>query len=167
MICQFCKKREASIHFTNVVGNKVDKIHICHQCAEEKGFDYLKKSNFAMGDLISGLFESSATEAETGTTKTSCPNCGTVFATFKKVGKLGCSQCYESFEAELLPLLRSIHGNTTHMGKVPKRFCQQVNLQRRVMELQEELSRAVEREEYERAAEIRDEIKTLKQCDNP
>ncbi len=166
MICQFCKTREASIHFTNVVGKKVNKIHICHHCAEEKGFDYLKKSNFAMGDLLSGLFESSAEQMESGSTKNKCPNCGTHFANFKKVGRLGCSQCYESFEAELLPLLRSIHGNTTHMGKVPKRFCRQVNLHRRVRELQEELGRAVEREEYERAAEIRDEIKNLRQCEN-
>jgi protein arginine kinase activator len=165
MICQFCKKREATIHFTNVVGNKVNKIHICHHCAEEKGFDYLKKSNFAMGDLISGLFETSSEQMEPGSTKDKCPNCGMNFESFKKMGRLGCSHCYESFESELLPLLRSIHGNTTHMGKVPKRFCQHVNLQRKVRELQEELGRAVEREDYERAAEIRDELKTLRRCE--
>jgi protein arginine kinase activator len=165
MICQFCKKNEATIHFTNVAGNKVEKIHICPQCAEEKGFDYLKKSNFAMGDLISGLFESAAGAVEAKSEKNRCPNCGRSYSDFKTVGRLGCSQCYDHFQEQLMPLLRSVHGNTRHLGKYPKRFGKRVKLKRRVVELQEELARAIEIENYERAAKLRDEIRTLKESE--
>lgn len=166
MICQFCKKREATIHFTNMVGSKVEKIHICPHCAEEKGFDYLKKSNFAMGDLLAGLLNSEVKTEKAEKKKDGCPNCGRSYSAFKKVGKLGCSQCYDFFHQQLMPLLRSVHGNTRYLGKVPKRFGAQVNLRRRVVKLQEELNRAVEQEEFERAAELRDRIKSLKESVN-
>lgn len=163
MLCQICKSREATVHFTNVIANKIEKIHLCHQCAEEKGFDYLKKSNFAMGDLVAGLLNTAAEKSEQTTKRRCCPNCGSSYATFKKLGRLGCSECYDFFKAQLIPLLRSVHGNTRHLGKVPGRFGRQVTRKRRVQELQEELLRAVEVEEYERAAELRDEIRKLKE----
>jgi len=164
MICQICKNREATIHFTNVVGTNVEKIHLCETCAEDKGFDYLKKSNFTMSDLLVGLVDTSAGTGGKGKGKGAnvCPNCGHSYRSFKKSVLLGCPSCYEHFEAQLLPVLRSIHGNTRHIGKVPKRFRASLKLKRRVIELEEELARAVELEQYERAAELRDEIKCLK-----
>ncbi len=161
MICKFCKKREATIHFTNVIGNKVEKIHICPQCAEEKGFDYLKKSNFAMGDLVAGLLDSALADTDASGEKC-CPNCNRNYESFKKVGRLGCSDCYDFFQDQLIPLLSSIHGKTSHLGKVPRRFRNRVNVSRRVLELEEELNRAIVCEQYERAAELRDEIKKLR-----
>ncbi len=161
MLCQVCKKREATIHFTNVVGSKVEKIHICPHCAEEKGFDYLKKSNFAMGDLVAGLLDSAISDADTDEGRGKCPNCRRSYDSFKKVGRLGCSNCYDFFQEQLIPLLSSIHGNTRHLGKIPKRFRDRVNIGRRVLEMEEELSRAIACERYERAAELRDEIKRL------
>lgn len=160
MICQICRNHEATIHFTNVVGNKVEKIHLCETCAEDKGFDYLKKSNFSMSDLLVGLVDSSVRAGGKGGNV--CPNCGHNYRSFKKSVLLGCSRCYEHFQAQLLPVLRSIHGNTRHIGKVPKRFRAGLKLKRRVIELEEELARAVELEQYERAADLRDEIKCLK-----
>jgi protein arginine kinase activator len=162
MICQFCKEREATIHFTNVVGSKVEKIHICPQCAEEKGFDYLKKSNFAMGDLVAGLLDSALADAEGEEGKGRCPNCNRSYEFFKKVGRLGCSICYEHFQDQLIPLLSSIHGNTRHRGKVPKRYRDRVKAGRRILELEEELGRAVTCERYEEAARLRDEIRRLR-----
>lgn len=161
-MCQVCKKREATIHFTNVVGSKVEKIHICPQCAEEKGFDYLKKSNFAMGDLVAGLLDSAVADTDADEAMGRCPNCHRSYESFKKVGRLGCSNCYDFFQEQLIPLLSSIHGNTRHLGKVPKRFRERVNASRRVVALEEELGRAIAREQYERAAELRDEIKRLR-----
>lgn len=161
MQCQFCKQREATIHFTNVEGAKVREIHICAPCAEERGFDELKKSNSAMSDFIAGLFDSAFAAAEKGATADACPNCGTSYSTFQEVGRLGCSQCYEFFKKQLIPLLRSIHGNTWHLGKAPRRLGVAVSVKRRVKELQGELERAIQAEQYERAAAIRDEIKKL------
>ncbi|MCK4235960.1 MAG: UvrB/UvrC motif-containing protein [Candidatus Krumholzibacteria bacterium] len=163
MLCQVCKKREATIHFTNVVGKNVEKIHLCSHCAGEKGFDYLKKSNFAMEDLLAGLLGAAAKAAESKKGRNRCPNCGTSYVSFKKAGKLGCSQCYDFFEAQLVPILRSIHGDTRHLGKVPGRFREKVSFKRRISELQDELNRAVEIERYEKAAELRDEIKRIKE----
>ncbi|MDD4856496.1 MAG: UvrB/UvrC motif-containing protein [Candidatus Krumholzibacteria bacterium] len=161
MLCQFCKKREATIHFTNVENHKVRAIHICPQCAEERGFDELKKSNFAMTDFVAGLFDSAFAAAEKGVSMDSCPNCGTSYSAFQEVGRLGCSQCYEFFQKQLIPLLRSIHGNTHHLGKIPQRYGRQVSLRRKVRDLQEQLELAIQLEQFERAAELRDEIRKL------
>ena len=165
MLCQFCKKREATIHVTNVENNKVRAIHICSQCAEERGLDQLKKSNFAMTDFVAGLFDSAFAAAEKGVSLDSCPNCGTSYSVFQEVGRLGCSQCYEFFQKQLTPLLRSIHGNTRHLGKVPQRFGKQVSLRRRVRELQEALELAIQLEQFERAAQLRDEIRKLSESE--
>lgn len=161
MLCQFCKKREATIHVTNVESSAIREIHICKQCAEERGFDELKKSNFSMTEIVAGLFDSAFAAAEKGVSSDCCPNCGTSYSAFQDVGRLGCSQCYEFFGKQLLPLLRSIHGNTRHLGKIPQRFSRQVRMRREVRKLQEELQTAVQLEQYERAAELRDEIRAL------
>jgi protein arginine kinase activator len=161
MLCQFCKKREATIHVTNVENNKVRAIHICPQCAEERGFDELKKSNFAMTDFVAGLFDSAFAAAEKGASLDSCPNCGTSYSAFQEVGRLGCSQCYEFFQKQLIPLLRSIHGNTRHLGKIPQRYGRQVSLRRKARDLQEQMELAIQLEQFERAAELRDEIRKL------
>jgi protein arginine kinase activator len=164
MFCQFCKKREATIHVTNVENNKVRAIHICALCAQQRGFDELEKSNFAMTDFVAGLFDSAFAAAEKGVAPDSCPNCGTSYSAFQEMGRLGCSQCYEFFQKQLMPLLRSIHGNTRHFGKIPRRFGKQVSLRRKARELQEELDLAVQLEQFERAAELRDEIRKLSEC---
>ena len=161
MLCQFCKKREATIHVTNVESNAIRAIHICATCAEERGIDELKKSNFAMTDFVAGLFDSAFAASEKEAGSESCPNCGTSYSGFQEMGRLGCSQCYEFFQKQLLPLLRSIHGNTRHSGKIPQRFGKQVSLRRKVRKLQEELDAAIQLEQYERAAELRDEIRKL------
>lgn len=161
MLCQICKKREATIHFTNVVGSDVQKIHLCKYCAEEKGFDYLKKSNIEKSDLLSGLIDSSLGGGAATEKGDRCGNCGMKYSAFKKNGVLGCSHCYEKFDRHLHPLLRSIHGNTRHTGKVPPRFMKEVSGKRRIMSLREELDKVIAEENYERAAEIRDEIREL------
>lgn len=160
MLCQVCKKREATIHVTNVEGSKVSAIHICRECAEERGFDELKKSNFAANDFVAGLFDTAFADQKIKAGD-ACPNCGTSYDTFQNVARLGCSECYEFFQKQLLPLLRGIHGNTRHAGKVPRRFGPQVSRRRQVRKLQEELELAVQLEQYERAAVLRDEIRKL------
>ncbi len=166
MVCQFCKTREATIHVTNVEGSaegssKVRAIHICAQCAENRGLDEIKKSNFQMTDFVAGLFDSAFAAAEKGTAPGCCPNCGTSYSAFQDMGRLGCSQCYEFFQEQLMPLLRSIHGETRHTGKAPRRLGRRVSVRRRVRELQDELELAVQLEEFERAARLRDQIRVL------
>ncbi len=160
MKCQFCGKNNATIHFTNVVGDKVQKIHICRQCAETKGFDYLKKSNFEKNDLIVGLVERPPSSRGS---RRRCSNCGRTFAAFSKSAGLGCSKCYDSFAEEIAEVLKRIHGNARHLGKSPRRFCDgKVNTRRRIRALEDELRVSIEVENYERAALLRDEIAQLR-----
>ena len=161
MICQFCKKREATIHFTNVDGERVQKIHICRACAEEKGFDYLKKSNFEKTDLLAGLLSSALPEKKS--TRRKCSHCGRTYAAFVKTAGLGCSKCYESFGEDVEKVLKRIHGNARHLGKSPRRHCSdKINARRRIRALEDELNIAVGVEDYERAARLRDEIHYLR-----
>lgn len=164
MLCQFCRKRSATIHFTNVVGSDVQKIHICRECAEEKGFEYLKKSNFEKHDLIAGLMSAAAPQRERGPrTVNKCANCGRTYALFSKSASLGCSKCYECFGTDIAKVLKRVHGNARHLGKAPRRYCsERTNTRRRIRDLREELRAAVECENYERAAELRDEIDGLR-----
>ena len=130
--------------------------------ADEKGFEYLKKSNFEKGDLLAGLMNLAAESGAAPKTRKRCPGCGRTYAAFKKTGKLGCSQCYDVFSDQLEQVLRSIHGDTRHKGKMPERFDARIDHGRRIVELQNELGRVIELEQYERAAEIRDEIAELR-----
>jgi protein-arginine kinase activator protein McsA len=90
-----------------------------------------------------------------------CPACGLTFADFRASGRLGCHQDYEHFKKQLLPLLEKIHGATQHTGKIPLRLGQRVEKQKVLTALRKDLNAAIQREEYERAAELRDKIKVL------
>lgn len=161
MICQICKENQATIHLTQQKNDRVVKIHVCRRCAEEKGFDYLEKSNYALGNIISGLFGDS-TDAVRMKKKTEvCDLCGTSHEDFRNVAKLGCSECYELFKPHLLSVLRNLHVKTQHFGKFPKSRGERAKTVRKVTLLKEELERAIAEECYERAAEIRDELKEL------
>ena len=163
MLCQFCKTRTATIHFTNVDGGNVQKIHICRQCAEEHGFEELKNSNFEKHDLIAGLVDAAPTGTPGRKSAGRCPNCGRTYAAFSKSASLGCSKCYECFDADIVKVLKRIHGNARHLGKVPRRFCTDgATTRRKITELRNALRAAVEAENYERAAELRDEIEALR-----
>ena len=161
MLCQICKKNQATIHMTQQKKDRVVKVHVCRRCAEEKGFDYLEKSNFAMGNLISGLFASPPEGQHREKNAYACPNCGTSYDDFKEIARLGCSECYEFFKAQLLPVLRNLHIKTQHLGKFPSSRGAHADDIKRITLLQEELERAVREECYERAAEIRDEIREI------
>jgi len=161
MKCQFCRERDAIIHVTNVVGNDVQKIHACRVCAESKGFDNLKKSNFEKNHLLAGLIDSTLPEKK-GEGKR-CGHCGRTYAAFSKSAGLGCSKCYDSFGEDIEKVLKRIHGNARHLGKSPRRYCtEKVNARRRIRALEDELRISVEVENYERAARLRDEIVDLK-----
>jgi protein arginine kinase activator len=161
MKCQFCGKEAATLHFTNVVGNDIQKIHICRACAQAKGFDSLKNSNFEKNDLLVGLVGS--VSQEQGDRKRRCEHCGRTYEAFSKSAGLGCSKCYDSFGEDIANVLKRIHGNARHLGKSPRRYCtDKVNARRRIRALEDELRISVELENYERAAHLRDEIADLR-----
>jgi len=167
MKCDICRQKEATIHFTEIIDDKKNELHICEECAKEKGIDISPENvNIDISNLISSIVTVDDDEAvENGNLR--CKSCGINYKTFKDIGRFGCSDCYESFEPLIRPLLRKIHAAKQHVGKVPPsvhdgrdRTAQARNNER--VRLNGELKAAIETENYEQAAALRDKIKKLK-----
>jgi len=161
MQCQICKKNDATIHLTEISGGKRTEIHVCESCAVEQ--DIAVKSHIPINELLSNLLASQPTEEEiAGSTEQEavCPNCGFTLAQFQKEGTLGCPADYEVFEKMLLPLIEKAHdGGTTHVGKIPSSTPLDTKEQMQLLNLRQQLEAAVQSEDYELAAKLRDEIK--------
>ncbi|MBO8172716.1 MAG: UvrB/UvrC motif-containing protein [Bacillaceae bacterium] len=165
MRCQECGERPATLHFTKIVNGEKTELNLCEQCAQEKG-DLLNQGTdaFSIHHLLSGLMnfdQNIPTAPERSERALRCETCGLTYNQFAKSGRFGCSNCYKSFSPKLDPLFRRIHGNTTHSGKVPTRAGGQIKLKRELQSLKDELKRSIEEEAFERAAEIRDQIREL------
>ena len=162
MLCQICGKNPASVHFTEIHDNKMSEIHVCERCAEDKGMHMpAEQHKFEIADLLAGMVDTMTHTDEERVGHVQCPRCGLLYSPLKETGRLGCSECYSAFQFQLRPLLRRIHGDTRHRGKVPTRDGEGVSRSRQIQRLHDELQRAVEREEFEKAASIRDEIRKL------
>ncbi len=162
MVCQVCSKSPATVHFTEIHDNKMSEIHVCDRCAEERGLQAAsKKGKFDIADLLAGMVDGMTSTEEERVGSVQCPRCGLLYSAFKETGRLGCAECYTAFQFQLRPLLRRIHGDTRHRGKAPTRDGVGANRSRQIHRLHDELQRAVEREEFEHAASIRDEIRRL------
>lgn len=164
MFCQECKERPATVHLTQMInGNKIET-HLCEECAAQKGavmFDLDNK--FSISNLLGSFFGNNYNipEMKANAQLSSCPDCGMNFNDIRQTGKLGCARCYTSFERELQPSLRRIHGNRQHIGKIPLRGGEKVLLKRQIEKLKSDLQQSVANEEYEKAAQIRDQIKEI------
>lgn len=150
------------MHLTQISGEKMQKVDLCEECAKEKGVN--DPAAFSFADMLLGLGASEQVEKASGKKEAACPACGFTHADFKKSGRLGCPVCYQHFSEGLISLLKSMHKGVRHVGKVPKRFKQlkkAIDTSDRLKELQRKLAKAIESEKYERAAELRDEIRAL------
>ena len=157
MLCDVCQKNSATVHLTEIINEKVVEMHVCQPCAKSKAQELNEQLNIS--DFLGGL----AAMSELGIHKQSlkCSVCGLSYDEFKKNGRLGCSRCYVTFRQQLLPFLKRIHGLIKHTGKTPFDLDKEVTVQVELKELSKRLERAVQLEEYEEAAKLRDEIKSL------
>ena len=158
MQCDICGKGEATVHLTEIINEQVTKLHLCEECAKEKGAEM--EEHFGLANLLAGLVDLEHPLETAKEKKLKCPSCGLTYNDFKKIGKLGCGQCYETFKMYLVPLLKRIHGFDAHVGKMPggkgkAAKTKKVNIE----DLKRRLQRAIELEEFEEAAQLRDEIK--------
>lgn len=160
--CELCNKHPAAVHYTEIAESQVTKRFICRSCAEKRGIlDVPSKPAAALQELLS-LPAQAAREAEVrAVPDLQCRSCGLVFSQFRRSGRLGCPACYVAFESELVPLLRKIHAHARHSGKSPRDFATKSELRQRVEDLRRELERAVRAEDYERAAALRDQIRSV------
>jgi protein arginine kinase activator len=157
MKCQNCGERTANVHLTQIVDNEMTTVHLCEPCAAEKGVDTgPSPGNAPLSDFLAQM----GREAESQGDEARCETCGLSLARFKRVGRLGCADCYRSFEQHLRKLFRSLHGNTQHVGKVylPSDPTE-ADRTARIASLRRRLQQAVEAEDFERAAQLRDEIR--------
>lgn len=160
MLCNVCKEKPATIHYTQIVGDKTQKVDLCESCAKSKGVN--DPGGFAFpADLLLGLGASQEIEQSVGGADVKCPHCGFSQADFKKSGRLGCPECYVTFAEGLQGLLKTMHKGTKHTGKVPAALRQTREAADRVKVLQKKLAKAIEEENFEQAALLRDELKKL------
>jgi protein arginine kinase activator len=160
MQCQICTKNEATIHLTEINEGVRTEMHICEHCAQEQGIAV--KSHIPVNELLSSLLAVQPTDDELAGPSDqplACPNCGFTLDQFRKEGVLGCPHDYDVFEKSLLPLIEKAHdGKTSHRGKLPAKTPQDTKRQIELLNLRQQLEVAVQNEDYERAAKLRDEI---------
>jgi len=161
MVCDNCGSSDAVVHLTQIVNNEMSTHRLCEKCAAEKGLENAPEpASFPLTDFLAQMGEVAA--EGTGSAALSCSFCGLTFQDFRETGRLGCPHCYETFADHLRKLLRRIHGGVQHVGKVylpPDPSASE--MERRLEGLRRKLHRAVESEDFERAAELRDEIRSL------
>jgi protein arginine kinase activator len=163
MLCQECNKRPATLHFQKIVNGEKSEFHICESCAREKGELIPGAANsFSIHNLLSGLLDfEPGHSVGAKLQQLRCDHCGLTYSQFSKLGKFGCSSCYKHFAERLDPLLKRVHGNTHHVGKVPKRAGGMIHYKREIEALKRELEKRIANEEFERAAQLRDQIREL------
>ena len=155
--CTHCSK-PATLHITEIREGAVQELHLCESCAQQ----YLSSPNAdEMTENAGKLSEAIGGENLEELDQLVCPNCGISFRQFRSQGRLGCPHDYIAFSRELMPLLENIHGETQHTGKCPRRAPGASRQQYQLIKLRSDLAGAVDEEDYETAARLRDEIQTL------
>lgn len=164
MQCENCGERPAAIHLTQIVNNSVTKLHLCDECAADKGVHTQSAvSKSPLSGLLASIGTGVAGAIPPGTHAGACPSCGATLNDFRETGRLGCPECYDTFKGHLRDLLRRLHGSSHHMGKSyaqpgqPPEDAATATL----VELRDQLRLAVENEQFELAAELRDRIRVL------
>lgn len=157
MKCENCNERDATVHYTEIEGSKKREIHLCEECYRQKAAPAQKVVDLA--ELLKSMLHGTVTE--TGGTKAICPTCGISLAEFRSSGRFGCPNDYRVFTESIVPLLEKIQHGTRHVGGVPTRVGAELKRENELIRLRRELERAVQREEYEAAAQLRDRIRQL------
>jgi protein arginine kinase activator len=160
MLCDICGKNPATVHLTEIVDDQMNELHLCEECAREKSAQM--EQQFGLSELLAGMAEFGKPAKEVEAVAVQCPGCHLSYGDFKKLGRLGCGECYDVFRRYLGPLLKKIHGSNQHAGKSPLKLA--AKLPKRKADLQElraKLARAIEVEAFEEAARLRDQIKEI------
>ena len=166
MLCDICGKNQATVHLTEIIDDQMNELHMCEECARQKSAQM--ESQFGLSDLLAGMaeFGKPDTKEAEAVAAVKCANCGLTFADFKRIGRLGCGECYNSFKRYLVPLLRRIHGSSQHVGKPPVKIAKVLKKRTDLQELRAKLQKAIEIEAFEEAAKIRDQIKEMEKKQN-
>lgn len=171
MLCETCKKRTATVFYNENINGKTRSYALCSDCAaklREKGD--LQEITSMVGSFadpfsafhdhfFNGFFGIPAAKSIPSEKK--CPNCGCTYSEIAEHGKVGCPECYTVFRDALASLIHSMHGTTTHNGNVPARHRAKLERKQQLERMKKSLQEAIQNENYENAAKIRDEIRKL------
>lgn len=165
MMCDKCGKQQATSYYKQTINGKSVSMNLCSDCAQKLGgFNNIFSDPFGISNLFSDfLFPI----GETGTIKSIvCEKCSKTFEEITEDGKIGCDNCYVIFRDKLLPSIERLHGNATNVGKVPHSAGAEIKRKKQLDDLKAELEDAVKKEDFEKAATLRDKIKSLSKDDN-
>lgn len=171
MLCQDCKKREAQVNLTQIINNEKSTLALCKECASLRGFNSpLDQGAFPLAEILTNFAKTMTTQNNlTPQTELVCPNCKLSFDDFTRLGRFGCGDCYRTFRPRLEGIMRKIHGASLHRGTAPLTTSEVATGGEQTIPVKEEerleteLRKAVAAEDFERAAELRDKLKTIKQ----
>ncbi|HEY5218557.1 MAG TPA: UvrB/UvrC motif-containing protein [Gemmatimonadaceae bacterium] len=160
MLCDNCRERDAVVHLTQIENNSVAQIHLCERCAAERGVETtVAEAKHPLGELLHSV---QAQMVAGGDREEQCAFCGCTMADFRATGRWGCPRCYVTFEASVRGLLRRLHGSSQHVGEshqMPQ--SEAVERAAKLGELRDRLRRAIDAEQFELAADLRDRIRVL------
>ena len=163
MLCERCGQNNASVHVTRIVNGERSEINVCANCAAEMP----NAMPLSLQHLFAGIMEEASTQRRARPQRR-CETCGLTFEQFRESGRLGCSHCYEVFREELTPILKRVHGSTEYMGYMSRRLLDTLagaaptsanGGQSPLAEMKKQMALAVEREDFEEAARLRDAIR--------
>lgn len=182
MLCERCRKNEATFYYHENVNGREKTYHLCGDCEKEmeksgeldvvrseklfdsffeefdspfKSMDKMLAGFFGEGGLLGSAGQRAAEEKK-------CPTCGMTLGEFAESGLAGCPDCYKAFGKELEPTISRVQGKRSHVGRAPSGMREKIEKKHRIDALEAERKEAVQKENYERAAEIRDELKRLR-----
>ncbi len=156
-VCQRCNEAKATVHITDTVPQKREQ-HLCEACAEKEGV--IVKPHHTTNEILQQFIKQKAGVSVSD--DATCPKCGLTFREFQLNGQLGCPNDYDAFKALLAPLIERAHmGATHHVGKVPAAAGPAAQKQAGLFRLRRALEEAIEKENYERAARVRDQIREM------
>lgn len=166
--CTACNKAFATVHILDLEdGSIVDQKHLCASCAENAGMVQqkvhpLKLQSADMLELIGTLKAGAESEPGKRSEHLVCPGCNMTIAEFKLRGRMGCPRCYDVFKATLIPLLERVHDASSHRGRYPQRATAVDRTREDLLsDLKERLAAAIDSEDYEAAASLRDQIREV------
>lgn len=160
MLCQQCGERDAVLNLTRLQDDAVTQVHLCEKCAAANGIETtVSMPKHPLGDFLQAV-QQQAVQMQGDAAR--CTYCGTSLRDLRASGRLGCAQCYGAFERSLRDLLRRVHGNSRHVGRQyqlpnPESVERDANLHA----LRTRLDQAIQSEEFETAASLRDQIRSL------
>jgi len=167
MLCQKCNAKQATCHYRSSTNGKTEELHLCQECYQEIGFPsnevFEGLPDFGPSSFFPVFFGQPAAPRVQQKT---CPLCGGTFDEIARSAKVGCGKCYSVFSDQLAPFLSRLHGGARHAGSAPESAGKEIALKQRLSNLKNEMQAAINAQNFERAAELRDQLKDIEAGEN-